>query len=250
MTTEIKINSFSKQNDSIYSSLISKGIQFVRIDISSIEDIELKLKMLLEENSKLKEVVKNNKPAPVPKESNPVVQVQPKKESTRIKDEDEDEDCNEVFEEPKAKFSTITNMEELKRAFCNGEYESFESLCKTNGFKYFTANYKYSSDKDGAAEFIARNLVKGFVRNMDELKKYLFVCFRCYQNDLTNRIYSYSSMWIFNSNESLKTVLADMYDDFDFTEVSDLNQVSNFLFEFRKLNQDLETNLIDEQYLH
>jgi hypothetical protein len=41
-----------------------------------------------------------------------------------------------------------------------------------------------------------------------------------------------------------------MYDDFYFVEVLDLNQVSNFQNKFRKLNQDLETNLIDEQYLH
>lgn len=247
MSTEIKINSFSKQNDSIYSSLISKGIQFERIDISSIEDLELKLKMLLDENSKLKEVVKNNKPAQVPKEPKPVVQVQPKKEPVAKKEVDSDE---EVFEEPKAKFSTITNMEDLKRAFCNRQYDEFESLCKSNGFKYFTANYKYSSDKDGAQEFVARNLVKGFVRNMDDLRKYLFVCFRCHQTDQVNRIYSYPSMWIFNSNDSLKLVLGDMYEDFNFVEVSNLDQVSNFLNQFRKLNQDLETDLVDEQYLH
>lgn len=247
MSTETKINTFTKQNDSIYLSLVSKGIQFVRTDISSIEDLEQKLTLLLDENNKLKEVAKNNKPVPVPKEPKPVVQVQPKKESVAKKEEESDD---EVFEETKLSFSTITNMEELKRAFHNGEYEEFDSQCKANNFKYFTANYKYSSDKDGAQEFIARNLVKGFVRNMEELRKYFFVCFRCNQTDTTNRTYTYHSMWILNSNEPLKSVLGEMYQDFDFVEISGLDQVSNFLIQFRKSNKNVETNLVDEQYLH
>jgi hypothetical protein len=54
----------------------------------------------------------------------------------------------ENFEEPIKNFDTITNMEEIKRAFFNGDYDIFESQLKESSFKLLRAKYKYNSDKD------------------------------------------------------------------------------------------------------
>jgi uncharacterized phage infection (PIP) family protein YhgE len=244
-TIESKISTLVKQNDSIYSSLIAKGIQFERINLNDIEEIEHKLQTLMVENEKLKTIAKDNKPVskPVPK---PVVQVQSIKKDIKPDKQESDEEVDEVFDDTKAKFSTLTNMEDLKRSFCSGDYETFDSLTKAHPFKYFNATYKYSSDKDGCQDFIAKNLLKGFVKNMEDLRKYFFVCFRCNQVDPTKKTYSYTSMWIFNSNHDLKTVLGDMFDDFDFIQTD----MSSFLVQFRKSKSDDCTNLLDEIYLH
>ncbi len=249
MSTEAKINTFIKQNDSIFTSLSARGIEFIRVDLSGIEDLEEKLKMLLDENNKLKEVVKNNKPVPVPKEPKPVqvaqsTQPKPKKE----KDEDGDDEDDEVVA-PVLKFNTIANMEDIKRAFCNKEYETFESLVVQHPFKYYWANYKYSSDKDGSPDYVARNLIRGFVRGLDELRKYVFAGFRCVLNDPVNKIYSYPSMWIVNSTDPLSIVFKDMSEDFDFQEVPN-DQIKEFLTNFRKTDYDQETKVIDESYAH
>ena len=62
MSTENKIAMFIKQNDSIFSSLSAKNINFTRTDISEIINLEDKLLLLIDENNKLKEIIKNNKP--------------------------------------------------------------------------------------------------------------------------------------------------------------------------------------------
>lgn len=246
MTTESKITMFIKQNESIFSSLISRGIDFIRVDVSNINDLEQKLAMLVDENNKLKEVVKLNKPAPVPKEVKQVQITQPKKEgsSKEKKDEGENDECD-TYEEVKLKFNTITNMEDIKRAFCNKEYDTFETLVQQHPFKYYNVTYKYSSDKDGAPDYSAKNLVRGFVRNLDDYRKYLLAGFRCILVDPVNKIYSYPSMWIVNSTDSIQTILGSMYDDFEFVEITQ-EQIPKYLKYFRKTNFDEESNIIDK----
>ena len=254
MSTESKIQMFIKQNDSIYASLITRNIEFARIDISSLDNLEEKLNALVDENNKLKEVVKNNKPVPVPKESKPVPGsrcapvAQPKKES-ESKEKKEDDDDEEVFEDVKPKFNTITNMEDIKRALCNKEYENFENLVLPHPFKYYNVQYKYTSDKDGAPEFVAKNLVRGFVRILEDYRKYIFVSFRCVLLEPEKKIYSYPSMWIVNSTDPLINIIGSLYDDFDFVEVSQEN-VGQFMADFRKTNFDEPTNVIEELYAH
>ena len=60
MTSTIK--NIQKQNDSMYGSLIARNIQFDRIEIPNDIDEQEQLKLLNDENVKLKEIVKNNKP--------------------------------------------------------------------------------------------------------------------------------------------------------------------------------------------
>ena len=250
MSTESKITMFIKQNDSIYASLVARNIEFARTDISAIENPEDKLIALTEENNKLKEVVKANKPAPVPKEPKPVQPTQPKKESAPKEKKPDDEEEEETYEEVKVKFNTITNMEDIKRAFCNKEYETFEELIKPHPFKYYNVQYKYSSDKDGAPEFVAKNLVRGFVRNLEDSRKYLFSAFRCVLTNPANKIYSYPSLWILNSTDPVDKIIGSMSEDFDFVLVEP-EQMGEFLTNFRKTDFDNEsTNVVDELYLH
>ena len=245
MSTESKIQMFTKQNDSIYTSLVARNIEFVRVDVSSLH-LDEKLNALIDENNKLKEVVKVNKPVPVPvpKEPKQVQVSQPKKQSVP-KEEDDDE----TFEGVKQKFNTIVNMEDIKRAFCNKDYDNFETLVQPHPFKYYYAQYKYESDKDGSPEFVAKNLQRGFVRNLEDYRKYLFVCFRCVLTDQEKKTYSYPSMWIVNSTEPLANIIGSLHEDFNFVEVEQPNLVQ-FMTTFRKINFDEFTNVIDELYAH
>lgn len=245
------IIALQNQNNSIYNSLISKNVSFTRFAISDLFTDEVKLEILLKENAALKELSKNNRPPPQIKEK----KEQPK---TNKKVEDEHKDKNkdlseidndkeESFEDPVKKFSTITNLEDIKRAFFNKEYDTFETLIKPHPLKYYRASYNYASDKDGAPEFVAKNLVKGFVRNLDDFRKYFITGFRCFSDvdESGLKKYSYPSMWIVNSNDKLEDIIGSLYEDFTFSEENDIDV---FLWDFRKLD-DVD-NLLDEAYLH
>lgn len=238
-----KVEGLLKQNDSIFSSLIAKNIEFNRYDISNIDSEEEILKILSEENSKLKDIVKLNKPLQVKEQKEQ--KEKPKEQKEQKEQKEDEEQKEETYEEPVKKFSIITNMEDIKRAFFNKEYELFESLLKVHNFRYFTGIYKYSSDKDNAPEFMAKNLVKGFVRNLDDYRKYLLASFRCIKHE--NNTYTYPSLWILNSNNELKDILDDIYEDFIFEEVN-INEY--FLGDFKKIDFDVRPDVLDESYLH
>jgi hypothetical protein len=230
--TSKAIISLQKQNDSIYSSLLNKSIQFERIVITEGLSEEEHLKLLSEENLKLKEIVKANKPEPVPKEPKPPKeQSQPKVEKVEKKESANDEDEEENFEEPVKKFNTITNMEDIKRSFFGSEYLVFEEQVKQHNFKFYKVQYKYNSDKDGAPEFSAKNLLKGFVRNFDDYRKYFMICFRCWKNQ-TEPNYKYDSLWIVNTIEPISNIIGSTYDDFEFEETSDID---DFIQQIKKL---------------
>jgi len=256
MSTNKAILGLQKQNDGIYSSLTNRGIQFERTTIPSGIDEETHINLLKEENMKLKEVANANKPPPQPKEekkpTQSLPQSQPKKESKSKDKEEEDGDEEETFEEPVRKFDTITNMEDLKRAFFNGDFELFETQVKTHPFKFYKVGYKYDSDKDGAPDFSAKNLLKGFVRSFDDYRKYFMICFRCwkYQHDTK---YKYESFWIVNTNEPIHNIIGSTEEDFVFEEVVDID---NFISNIKKLpdsDDDVFVNeyaCIGESYVH
>jgi Mg2+ and Co2+ transporter CorA len=115
------------------------------------------------------------------------------------------------------------------------------------------AKYKYSSDKDGVPSFAAKNLVGGFVRNLEDYRKYLMVCFRCHQINSENEPtkYKYMSYWVVNTNESLQNVIGSFHEDFEFTRV-DVENIDSFLKTIERTKDDeIEmTNIIAEKYLH
>ncbi len=267
--TSKAILSLQKQNDSIYGSLIAKNIKFDRIelvydaDANSNEDEILRL--LNEENIKLKELVKANRPIKEEKkstesDSNLKLNSQTdKKVKSNKKEDDEDFDDDKHDDEPTKLFTTIMNMEDMKRAFFNGEYELFESLLKSNPLRISKSNYKYNNDKDGSQEFSAKNLVKGFVRNLNEIKnckKHFMICFRCWKHT-TSLKYKYESMWIINTQDNPEDIVGDIYSDFDFIELDKDTYVDEFFNQLKKKFQggdeiiyDEDYVLIDEMYFH
>ena len=70
-----QIVSLQKQNDGIYSSLVNKGIEFNRVEIPTDNLISISeeehLRLLKNENSKLKELANQHKPPPQVKEPKP-----------------------------------------------------------------------------------------------------------------------------------------------------------------------------------
>ena len=237
-----RVNILQKQNDSIYMSLNNRGIEFERyLVLDSITDDE-KIQILLEENSKLKELINKHKPPQQVKQIQ-TTQTQPSPVKPKTTENDEEED----YSEPVKKFECITNMEDMKRAFFNGDYDTFESAVREHKFPMFEASYKYSSDKDGAPEFVAINLVNGFVRNLEDYRKYLMACFRCNKIGDEHLVkYEYKSYWIVNSLEPLSDIIGSNYEDFDWKVISE-TEMSSFLMDIRKLADDV---VLSEKYLH
>ncbi len=241
-----KLQALQKQNDSIFFSILTRKIEFERTiipqDISEDEHIRL----LNEENLRLKEVIKANKPVPVPKEEKKVEQQKVESKPKEKVESKDDDDQEETFEEPVKKFDTIANMEDLKRAFFNGLYDEFETHFKSAPYKLYRVEYKYNEDKDGAPEFSAKNLLKGFVRNLDDYRKYFMICFRCWK-DSNEAKYQYKSLWIVNTLEPVRNIIGSFADDFEFVEESDTNA---FIAEIKKLENIDETQCIGESYVH
>ena len=242
-----------KQNASIYASLIAKNIQFERFVIKEEITEEEHMTLLKEENAKLKELVVANKPPPpIPQPKEEKIQVKKDNKPKEEKDNMDDED--EKYEEPVKKFDIITNMEESKRAFFNGDYMVFNEMIKAYPFKFYRVQYKYNTDKDNAPDFSAKNLLKGFVRNFDDYRKYFMICFRCWKHQ--NKLeYKYNSLWIVNTNEPIQNIIGSTYDDFEFEHVES-DDVEQFILDVKKLPENnellLENNYlcIGESYVH
>lgn len=238
-----------KQNDGIYNSLVLKGVNFERVVINDDDTEEKKVELFQEENARLKELAKSHKPPPQQKKEK-IQQhaTKPKEQKEKKKEEDNDEENNN---EKKKEYSTITNTENIKRHFFNRELEEFNNEIKKHQFHFYTVNYKYNSDKNGSPEFSAINLLRNFVKNMDDFRKYFIVVFRCYKVDSN---YEYESSWIVNTNDNLNEILGDFYEEFEFLKV--IEDIENFLKEMeKKMTTDdypviNERTLIGEFYVH
>jgi hypothetical protein len=226
-----------KQNDGIIASLKAKNIAF---EYEAIDETDLeKVKAL---NVFLKELSAKNRP-PQPKAE--PKKAEPKKADPKPNDEDDDD--NALTKEVKPVFQTITNMEDIKRAFFSKEYEQAATLINSHPFHFYKAEYKYSDDNTGKPDYAARNLLRGFVQGLDDYRKYLLICFRCVLTDTEAKKYDYPSYWIVNTNEDLKTMLGDLYDDYVFTPVTNIELVQPFLKEMEKKEDE---NIVGEAYLH
>jgi hypothetical protein len=243
-----QIANILKQNQSIHASLVSRNILEIPdlIILTDTMSLEEQKKLLTEENNKLKEIVKLNKPPEQPKESKPIQQAQQPKSKPKPKD---DEESDDEIQEVQPKFSTITNMEDIKRAFFSGDYELFRTLLSAHQFKMYTGEYIFASDKDGAPDYSARNLIKGFVRAFDDYRKYFMICFRCYQHISSSQsTYTYPSLWIVNSNDSINAIIGSTADDYKLTEVTS-DSIHNFLKSLEKLDPETP-GLMAESYVH
>lgn len=158
------------------------------------------------------------------------------------------EEIEEVYNDPVAKYSTIGNLENAKRAFFNNDYDGFLKEIKAKPYKFYVSAYKYSEDLDERPEFIARNLNRGFVKDFEGSKKYFMSVFRCIKSTTREKSYEYTSLWIVNTTDGLDKILGSRYDDFTWTQYTDETNISSFFEDFkRKEEQD---NLVSEDYLH
>ena len=245
-----QISNISKQNQSIHASLVSRKINDLPelISLTELTSLDEQLKLLIDENNKLKEIVKLNKPVEVKEVK--AKEVIPKEVKAKEKEVKDDDDSDEDAKEVQPKFSTITNMEDIKRAFFSADYELFKNLLLEHQFKMYTGEYLYASDKDAAPDYSARNLVKGMIRSFDDYRKYFMICFRCFQNqdDLSKMTYTYPSLWIVNSTDSINSIINSVAEDYKLTEVPSEN-ILDFLKLLEKLNEET-SGLITESYVH
>ena len=234
-----QIANLKKQNEGMENSFKTKSIQFTKLSIDNV-DPETELLLLKDYNNYLKGISAANRPPPQVKEEKPkVVEVKPKEDA-----DDDDEPIKEV----KPVFSTITNMEDIKRAFFSKDYDTAYQLIRQHPFKFYKANYKYADDNAGRPAFVAKNLLRGFVQSLDDYRKYLMVGFRCISN-VENR-YSYPSYWLVNSNDDLKTILGSIYDDFAFIPVVEEERIVRMYRNMQKNEDETDEALIGEVYLH
>jgi len=240
-----------KQNESIYGSLKAKSVEGLGELVTLAENLSLEEQkdILLKENARLKELVKASKPVEEAKPK-PQPQAQPKPKVKPEPSAEGDEDDEGTYEPPPPKFSTIANMEDLKRSFFSGEYEQFDQLVKAAPYKFFTASYKFASDKDGAPDYSARNLVKGFVRSFDDYRKYFMICFRCLQILNSNPpTYTYPSIWIVNTLDPIGNLIGSSAEDFDMVEVTEPDSIIQLIQSIKKMDEET-IGFVAEAYVH
>jgi hypothetical protein len=241
---EKQIMNLKKQNDGMEIAFKNKGIQFTKVSIDDV-DPETELLLLKNYNNYLKSIsAANRPPAPVKEEKPKVVEVKPKDEKPGDPMCDDDEPIKEV----KPVFSTITNMEDIKRAFFSKDYDAAYELIKQHPFRFYKANYKYADDNTGRPAFVAKNLLRGFVQSLDDYRKYLMVGFRCIQ--IEEKKYSYPSYWIVNSNDDLNIILGSVYDDFEFIPLVEEERIVRMYRRMQKNADETDEALIGEVYLH
>jgi len=237
-----QITNLKKQNDGMEISFKNKGVEFTKLSIDSM-DQDTELMLLKDYNTYLKSISAANRPPPQVK-----AQLHLVKEEKPIKKPDEDED--DVPKEVKPVYSTITNMEDIKRAFFSKEYETASELIKQHPFKFYKVNYKFSSDNTGRPGYVAKNLLRGFVQGLDDYRKYFMICFRCILVNKDINEYRYPSYWIVNTNDDLKTILGSLYDDYDFIAIEEKEAISKMLKKMEKNEDENDEALIGEVYLH
>ena len=242
-----QIVNIQKQNDGMETGFKNKGIKFTKLSIDNMEP-EKTLMILKDYNEYLKNISKNNKPPPQQKEAKPIIE-QSVKEKKVNKNDSDDED--ELTKEEKITFPTIYNMEDVKRAFFSKEYDTFNNLIQEQPLlKFYKATYKWADDNTGKADFAARNLLRGFVQGLDSYRKYLMVCFRCILVDIETKKYTYPSYWIVNTEIDMNKLLGSLYDDYDFIKIDDSETISKILKKMEKNEDENDTSLIGEVYLH
>ena len=164
-----QIINLKKQNEGMETGLKNKNIEFTKLSTDDV-DPEKELNLLKDYNEYLKGIAKNNRPPPQEKQEKQVKQEQKQEQkqqsSKKKKEEDEDDQGDDdVPKDLKPVYSTIVNMEDIKRAFFNKEYDTFNALIREHPFKYYQVNYKYASDNTGRPQYVAKNLLRGFVQS-------------------------------------------------------------------------------------
>lgn len=172
-----------------------------------------------------------------------------KLEAEKLKQEEEERRKEaELLKQQQPKFEIINDLESLKRNFFNKEERCLDLLrteLDNNNYKYYVIEYNYSHTMFGKPEYMACNLMKGFVKRLDNYTKYLFGVFRCFNNK-SNGDYIYISYILLNTPSSFTEILGNELDDFSFEEI-DSNRFMDKIIENSGENN---LNLLDENYIH
>lgn len=183
------------------------------------------------------------------------MEIEEKKKRELEREDDEEKEEEKEKELPtlisKQDFTNIKNSFGIMRVDENDQplfpslFEQFTNeIIKFPKLKLYRALYKdqieYNSDK----EFMHKNLNVGFPLLFDNLKQYVFTCFRFSVNPLSGKCI-YSSLWIINADLPLSEFLGDDYQLFNFTEQS-FESIQSFLTDFKKTDSDV---YINEVYL-
>jgi hypothetical protein len=238
-----QIANLKKQNEGMETSFKNKSIPFTKLSIDNI-DPETELMLVKDYNNYLKEISKNNRP--------PQQKPEEKNAETQTNSLKEDDDDFVFVNEDVISHKTLYNMEDTKRAFFSKDYDTFSTLIKEQQTKlrFYKANYKWEGDNAGRPDYVARNLLRGFVQNLDKYRKYLMVCFRCIMTEPETKTYKYPSYWIVNADGELNALLGDLYDDYNFTSVENDDEINTMLVTMRKNEDEMSSELIGEAYLH
>jgi len=259
---EKQIENLKKQNDGMETSFKHKQIPFNKQSIDNMDiSVESQLSLLKQYNEYLKDISKQHRPVKEKPEIHSNINnintsnkntnnTTTNNNTTNKKDKEEFIDDDEMPKEMKPVYSTICNMEDIKPPFFNREYETFRTLIHQHPVKYYKVNYKYSEDNTGRPSFVAKNLLRGFVQGLDDFRKYFMICFRCILINKETNEYRYTSYWIVNSNDDLKTILGSLYDDYDFIMVEGEDSISTLLKKMEKNENEEDDALIGEVYLH
>lgn len=157
------------------------------------------------------------------------------------------EEIEETFNDPITKLPTTLTLEPCKTKFFTGDMDGFKTELTNGKFKAFSSTYKYNDDYEGRPGFIVKNLVNGFVNQLDDKRKYLFVAFRCQK--IFDR-YLITATWITNSILTIQEVVPDKYDDFTWEQLSLENpsDITRVMTDFRKEYET--TNDLIVAYVH
>lgn len=152
----------------------------------------------------------------------------------------------EYYSEPKIEFPTVGSLELCKKNFFDGNTIAFMEELRSNHFKIYFAEYKYVHDYEHKPSFIVDNLLRGFVQQLENKRKYLFVCFKCLQK---NGSYIIQAIWICNCPIPMEEIVSDKYDDFEWEEL-DVNIYSHAQKIWHIMHKEPSNNLVSIQYLH
>lgn len=169
------------------------------------------------------------------------------KESIKLKNEKQEEEEKKKLQETNViKYEMINDLEPLKRNFFNPDERDLnylnDELIK-NDYKYYALEYNYSDHMFGKPDYIASNLLKGFIKRMENYSKYIFGVFRCFNDENNN--YFYVSYLLFNTL-SFEKILEKELDDFGIEQINK----DKFMEKIIENTKEKNLNLLSEKYIH
>jgi len=144
-----------------------------------------------------------------------------------------------------SKHQLTASLEPCKSKFFSND-ASFLNDIIDNNFQVYYGEYVDIADYDGKPEFIVKNLVKGFVQQLDNERKNLFTAFKCTKDEN----YQISSLWICNCVSPLVEIVPSMNENFALEKlnINDADDVTKILSIFNK--NDNDPKLVTIQFLH